>query len=519
MADYYNGKGIIPEAKCFTNDEVKAFHSQLTVNGIAFPTPMDPDEATEVASWAKSLFLSGKIGKKNKKYFMLTTRSSIKPNLKELAKVVKVKELRLAQPKDMLALLHVEKGCVTAMTPIMDKAGTVTSLLDDGLFAATHLRMCAGCNDALDHSQHNISMCPPATLKKLLQESGHDPVLLNFDGGVKISGGSLGGGGGSTTSTPAPAPAPKKEKKEKPAKDKKAPVSIPGFGKATAKPQAVAKAKPTAAKPAAAQQYVAIPELCMNDEMGGAILDYLEECGGIESNSTTKGDDKPKKEKKAKKEKKEQQPKAAAAAPAPAKAAGGSVGFPAINGDAVVGCAGVLKELGCAHDVVQHGACVKTEGGMSSNEHHHEMLKENIGYTSGTYPPQDSSGHVAVSLFLKGKKKGELVLVVKRPATQFDMGKFGKSQGISGGLRFGSADQLMKSLGVVQDFVSPLCLVTDNDCTVRVILDASLSNGTGKVWLLPPGKNTESWGMSMADLTKFCSFGGRKCEALDNFSK
>lgn len=90
MAGYYNGKGVIPEGKCFTNDEVKAFHTLLTASNIAFPTPMDADEATEAASWAKSLFLSGKIGKKNKKFFMLTTRSSIKPNLKELAKVVKV---------------------------------------------------------------------------------------------------------------------------------------------------------------------------------------------------------------------------------------------------------------------------------------------------------------------------------------------------------------------------------------------------------------------------------------------
>jgi hypothetical protein len=26
---------------------------------------------------------------------------------------------------------------------------------------------------------------------------------------------------------------------------------------------------------------------------------------------------------------------------------------------------------------------------MSSNEHHHEVLKSEIGYSSGTYPPTD----------------------------------------------------------------------------------------------------------------------------------
>ena len=39
---------------------------------------------------SKTLFLSGKAGKKEKRFFMLTTRSSVKPNLKELAKLVKV---------------------------------------------------------------------------------------------------------------------------------------------------------------------------------------------------------------------------------------------------------------------------------------------------------------------------------------------------------------------------------------------------------------------------------------------
>jgi hypothetical protein len=39
---------------------------------------------------SKTLFLSGKVGKKEKRFFMLTTRSSVKPNLKELAKLVKV---------------------------------------------------------------------------------------------------------------------------------------------------------------------------------------------------------------------------------------------------------------------------------------------------------------------------------------------------------------------------------------------------------------------------------------------
>jgi nucleoside-diphosphate kinase len=209
---------------CFRNDHVDKFHGLLTASSIKFPVPMDKDVTKEVASWAKSLFLSGKIGKKEKKHFMLTTRSSVKPDLKALAKVVGVKELRLASPADVSSILHIEKGCVTAMTSVMDKDCKVTCCLDEGLMEATNLRMCAGCNDALDHSQHNISLCPSAELRKLLEDSGHNPLMLDFSGGgpaVKITSGSV------QASAPAPAAAApaKKEKKQaskqKPEKKKK----------------------------------------------------------------------------------------------------------------------------------------------------------------------------------------------------------------------------------------------------------------------------------------------------------
>ena len=51
------------ECAYYTNDSVEAFHEQLRGAGIVFPVPMDADHAVESASWAKSLFLSGKIGK------------------------------------------------------------------------------------------------------------------------------------------------------------------------------------------------------------------------------------------------------------------------------------------------------------------------------------------------------------------------------------------------------------------------------------------------------------------------
>jgi nucleoside-diphosphate kinase len=223
--------------ECFRNAEVDEFHALLTSKGIKFPVAMDPDVAIEAASWAKSLFLSGKIGKKDKKFFMLTTRSFLKPDLKALAKAVGVKELRLASPKDTSAILHIEKGCVTAMTTVMDKACKITSCIDEGLMEASHLRMCAGCHDALDHSQHNISICPTKILIQMLEESGHTPVMLDFSGGpaaVKITSGKVQG----SVSAPAPAPAQaaKKNTKKPEKKKKAAPAAkkVPASGGQTA---------------------------------------------------------------------------------------------------------------------------------------------------------------------------------------------------------------------------------------------------------------------------------------------
>ena len=135
----------------------------------------------------------------------------MKADLKTLAKVLGVKELRMAQPVDMNSILHVEKGCVTAMTPFMvcvcvlcytilaglftkctslllvfislqDGEGLCQSVLDSALFQQNApLRMCAGCSDARDHTQHNISSCPPSALQSLLLESNHTPILIDFE--------------------------------------------------------------------------------------------------------------------------------------------------------------------------------------------------------------------------------------------------------------------------------------------------------------------------------------------------
>jgi nucleoside-diphosphate kinase len=273
--------GALP-IQCYRNKQVGDFHRLLTSKGIRFPVAIDPDQTAEIASWAKSLFLSGKVGKKEKKYFMLTTRSSVKPDLKALAKVVGVKELRLASPADVSSILHIEKGCVTAMTSVMDKDCKVTCCLDEGLMGGTHLRMCAGCNDALDHSLHNISTCPPAVLKELLGESGHTLLMLDFSGGgpaVKITSGTVQAG---APAPAAPAPAKKEMKKEKKEKKKQQPtknkaIPSPASSSSTSSSSAaVVAAKQTTA---AERTYIMVKPDGVQRGCVGEIISRFEEKG------------------------------------------------------------------------------------------------------------------------------------------------------------------------------------------------------------------------------------------------
>ena len=132
----------------------------------------------EVATWAKSLFLKDK---KKKKLFMYTTPGDAPSiSLKILSKAFGVKELRMAGAKDMKNALGCEKGCVTAMSVVNDCECKVTSVLDVRL-VGRQLRMCTGCSDALDHTQHHISEQNHDSLMLFLNECGHSPLMFDSE--------------------------------------------------------------------------------------------------------------------------------------------------------------------------------------------------------------------------------------------------------------------------------------------------------------------------------------------------
>ena len=152
---------------------------------IAQATEQNADTELEVASWAKSLFVKDK---KKKTLFMITAPGDRRVDLKQCTKLLGLKQLRMAGAKDLKAALGVERGCVTAMSVVNDSACKVTSVLDAALLAdgAPPLRMCTGCEDATDHSQHVISQQDSASLVRFLEACGHTPVVLDFEANKKL---------------------------------------------------------------------------------------------------------------------------------------------------------------------------------------------------------------------------------------------------------------------------------------------------------------------------------------------
>jgi Ala-tRNA(Pro) deacylase len=77
------------------------------------------------------------------------------------------------------------------------------------------------------------------------------------------------------------------------------------------------------------------------------------------------------------------------------------------------------------------------------------------------------------NLFLRNKKGTTMWLVVCPEDRAIDMKGLGATIG-GGRLSFGSADRLMKYLGVIPGAVTPLAIINDRERRVRVVIDRDL---------------------------------------------
>jgi len=121
-----------------------------------------------------------------------------------------------------------------------------------------------------------------------------------------------------------------------------------------------------------------------------------------------------------------------------------------------------------------------------------------------------TGGHIK-NLFLRNKKE-EMWLVVAEEDKRIDLKSLGERLG-AGKLSFGSADRLLRYLGVLPGAVTPFSIINDTERKVRVVLDQDLMgfdvvNGH-------PLVNTMTTALSPQDLLTFLRAEGHEPLMLD----
>lgn len=116
------------------------------------------------------------------------------------------------------------------------------------------------------------------------------------------------------------------------------------------------------------------------------------------------------------------------------------------------------------------------------------------------------------NLFLRNKK-GRMWLVVCLEDREVDLKQLGDWLE-SGRLSFGSADRLMKYLGVVPGAVTPFSLINDTGAQVQAVLDKGMLERFDRL-NFHPLDNAMTTGIAPADLTRFLQEIGHPPAQLD----
>lgn len=140
---------------------------------------------------------------------------------------------------------------------------------------------------------------------------------------------------------------------------------------------------------------------------------------------------------------------------------------------------GVLHTLGIEHSTLEHPAAFTVDEGEA-----------HTGHLPGV--------HVK-NLFLCDAKK-KMWLVTAPWDREIDLKALPEHIG-SKRLSFGSADRLLRVLGVTPGSVSPFCVINDTDCQVQLVLDAEMMKAD--VLNAHPLVNTQTTSIRTEDLLTF----------------
>ncbi len=119
----------------------------------------------------------------------------------------------------------------------------------------------------------------------------------------------------------------------------------------------------------------------------------------------------------------------------------------------------------------------------------------------------DLPGAHTKNLFLRDKK-GTMWLVVALYDREVDLKVVGPQVGARGRLSFGSADRLMRYLGVIPGAVTPFAVINDRGNQVSVALDSGLREQ--ETWNAHPLDNAMTTAVRREDLLRFLDAMGHR---------
>ena len=151
----------------------------------------------------------------------------------------------------------------------------------------------------------------------------------------------------------------------------------------------------------------------------------------------------------------------------------------------------LLKEKNIWHEITKHGAVYNME---------------DLSHVQLPYPEAD-----AKNLFIRDDKKRNYYLITVTSEKRVDLKEFKNKYGTAK-LSFASAEDLMDILGLIPGAVTPLGLLNDTECKVKLFLDSAFVGGLIGVH---PNDNTATVWLKTQDLVKLIRECGNEVQLVE----
>ena len=150
-----------------------------------------------------------------------------------------------------------------------------------------------------------------------------------------------------------------------------------------------------------------------------------------------------------------------------------------------------LKAKSIWHEITEHGAVYNME---------------DLSHVQLPYPEAD-----AKNLFVRDDKKRNYYMITVTSEKRVDLKEFKNKYGTAK-LSFASADDLMVLMGLIPGAVTPLGLLNDGDCKVKLFLDQAFADGLIGVH---PNDNTATVWLKTKDLIAILRESGHEVQLVE----